>query len=137
MTGIADLLKEKGLKVTPQRIAIYNYLTNTVAHPTADAIYKALEEAYPALSLATVYKTLDTFNVKGLVQELNVGEDSFRYDADGSPHPHFLCKTCGVVHDLPRLEGFSDIKASLAKETGHTIESEQIYLYGKCKNCSQ
>ena len=137
MTGIANLLKDNGLKVTPQRIAIYNYLTNTTAHPTADAIYKALEENYPALSLATVYKTLDTFKVKGLIQELNVGEDSFRYDADDSPHPHFLCKICGTVYDLPILEGFAKFKESLAKETGHNIDSEQLYLYGTCKDCSK
>ena len=136
MTGIAELLKGNGLKVTPQRIAIYNYLINTKSHPSADIIYKALEEDYPALSLATVYKTLDTFRIKGLIQELNIGEDSFRYDADNSPHPHFLCRKCGKVYDLPMLEGFSKFKEALAKETGHIIDSEQLYLYGSCKTCS-
>ena len=136
MNGIADILKTNGLKVTPQRIAIYNYLANTTAHPTVDVIYKALEPNCPALSLATVYKTLDTFKIKGLVQEFNVGEDSFRYDANSSPHPHFLCKKCGVVYDLPMLESFDELKKSLTEKTGHTIDSEQLYLYGTCKHCS-
>jgi len=135
MVAIADLLKESGLKVTPQRIAVYNYLIHTTSHPTADVIYKALERDYPALSLATVYKTLDTFSEKGLVQELNVGEDSFRYDANSSPHPHFLCKKCSAVYDLPTIDSFSNLKDLFMAETGHNIESEQIYLYGTCKSC--
>ncbi|MDL2248858.1 transcriptional repressor, partial [Tyzzerella sp. OttesenSCG-928-J15] len=74
---------------------------------------------------------------KGLVQELNVGEDSFRYDADCSAHPHFLCKKCGAVYDLPVLEDLNNLKNSFSAETGHTIDSEQVYFYGVCKACKE
>ena len=61
MKETAQLLREKGLKVTPQRIAVYNMLLGTTAHPNAEMIYKTLEPTNPTMSLATVYKTLDFF----------------------------------------------------------------------------
>ena len=82
MRQTAEILKEKGLKVTPQRIAIYNMLKNTKEHPSAEGIYKALEQDNPTMSLATVYKTLDSFESVQLVQQLNVGEGYARYDAE-------------------------------------------------------
>ena len=78
MKEIAQILREKGLKVTPQRIAVYNMLCNTKEHPDAETIYKTLEPTNPTMSLATVYKTLDFFKQLGLVQELNVGEGRSR-----------------------------------------------------------
>ena len=70
MKETAQMLREKGLKVTPQRIAVYNMLCHTVEHPNAEMIYKTLEPDHPTMSLATVYKTLDAFKHLGLVQEL-------------------------------------------------------------------
>ena len=100
MKETAQLLREKGLKVTPQRIAVYNMLLGTTAHPNAEMIYKTLEPTNPTMSLATVYKTLDFFKQLGLVQELNVGESSSRYDAVVRCHPHTVCRICGRVDDL-------------------------------------
>ncbi len=88
MKETTQILREKGLKVTPQRIAVYNMLRSTTQHPNAETIYKTLEPANPTMSLATVYKTLDYFKQLGLVQELNVGEPSSRYDAVMKCHPH-------------------------------------------------
>ena len=65
MKEIAQILREKGLKVTPQRIAVYNMLCNTKEHPDAETIYKTLEPTNPTMSLATVYKTLDFFKQLG------------------------------------------------------------------------
>ena len=95
MKETAQLLREKVLKVTPQRIAVYNMLLGTTAHPNAEMIYKTLEPTNPTMSLATVYKTLDFFKQLGLVQELNVGESSSRYDAVVRCHPHTVCRICG------------------------------------------
>ena len=97
MKETAQLLREKGLKVTPQRIAVYNMLLGTTAHPNAEMIYKTLEPTNPTMSLATVYKTLDFFKQLGLVQELNVGESSSRYDAVVRCHPHTVCRKKNTV----------------------------------------
>jgi Fur family peroxide stress response transcriptional regulator len=84
MENLALLFKEKNLKLTPQRYAIYKYLVSTKSHPSAEMIYEKLIPDYPTMSLATVYKTVKTLIEIELVQELNVGEDNFRFDANVS-----------------------------------------------------
>lgn len=135
ITSIAEVLKEKNLKVTPQRLAIYSMLKNTTKHPSVETIYKQLEKDHPAMSLATVYKTLDTFKKSGLVQELNVGEDSFRYDAHCECHPHFICEKCMEVFDLPVIDSMPVVIEELSQKTGFEIKKEQAYFYGICNHC--
>ncbi|MFV0313718.1 MAG: Fur family transcriptional regulator [Anaerotignum sp.] len=134
MRETAQILRDKGLKVTPQRIAVYNMLIGTCEHPNAESIYKALELTNPTMSLATVYKTLDFFKQLGLVQELNVGEGSSRYDAVVQCHPHTVCTECGQVCDL-YMDDLTEIHKKLAKELDFHVECEQLILYGVCSNC--
>ena len=134
MKDTTKILRAKGLKVTPQRIAIYTMLSHTEEHPNAEMIYHALEQTNPTLSLATVYKTLCLFKSSGLVQELNVGEPSARYDAITIRHPHVVCTCCGKVVDLPH-DSFEELRHQAAKLTDFSLESEQLIFYGKCPNC--
>ena len=134
MKEIAQILREKGLKVTPQRIAVYNMLMNTYEHPNAEMIYKTLEPTNPTMSLATVYKTLDFFKQLGLVQELNVGEPSSRYDAVVQSHPHTVCKVCGKVEDL-HMEQLTEVAKKLVPDLDFDVEMEQLILYGTCGAC--
>lgn len=134
MDYIASIFKEKKLKLTPQRLAVYNYLINTTSHPSADVIYTDIHIQYPTMSLATVYKALKTLVDIGLVQEINVGEGNFRYDGNSSPHPHIQCLSCGKVDD------FNDFSLgnlnSIAKDhTDYQIVSNKVYFYGYCPNC--
>ncbi|NLK38360.1 MAG: transcriptional repressor [Epulopiscium sp.] len=134
MNDIAQILRSKGLKVTPQRIAIYNMLMNSKEHPNAEMIYKALEPSNPTMSLATVYKTLDFFKSTGLIQELNVCAGCSRYDAVAYSHPHVVCTQCGNVYDLP-VEGLTNIRERITHLTEFQLESEQIIFYGICPKC--
>lgn len=134
MVYSTELLKSKGLKVTPQRLAIFNILSNTTCHPSAETIYKALQETHPTMSLATVYKTLDSFKKNGLVQELNVGEDSFRYDCTISSHPHIICVECRSVSDM-ESQTLQNIREKVSEETKFQLLSEQLYFYGVCPDC--
>lgn len=136
MKETAQILREKGLKVTPQRIAVYNMLRGTTEHPNAEMIYKTLEPTNPTMSLATVYKTLDFFKQLGLVQELNVGEGRSRYDAVVDWHPHTVCTCCGKVGDL-HLDALKNVSQKLAPELDFEVEMEQLILYGKCSECRQ
>ena len=136
MKETAQILREKGLKVTPQRIAVYNMLRSTTEHPNAEMIYKTLEPTNPTMSLATVYKTLDFFKQLGLVQELNVGEGRSRYDAVVDWHSHTVCTCCGKVGDL-HMEALKNVSQKLAPELDFEVEMEQLILYGKCSECRQ
>lgn len=134
MDYIASIFKEKKLKLTPQRLAVYNYLINTTSHPSADVIYTDIHIQYPTMSLATVYKALKTLVDVGLIQEINVGEGNFRYDGNASPHPHLQCLGCGKVDDFKDLT-LDNLNSLAEKHTDYQIVSNKVYFYGYCTNC--
>ena len=136
MDNITTIFREKKLKLTPQRLAVYKYLMNTYEHPSAETIYKAIQTDYPTMSLATVYKALKTLTEVGLIQELNVGEGNFRYDARVESHPHIQCLTCGKVDDLLNFP-VNEINKEAEKHTDFTVSTNQIYFYGICPECSK
>ncbi len=136
MQRIAEMLKAKNLKVTPQRLAIFNVLYHTTEHPSAETIYQALQPTHPTMSLATVYKTLDALKKANLIQELNVGEDSFRYDANISPHPHLICLKCKKVMDF-HTHALDSLIDKVQEETDFKILSQKVYFYGVCPDCQE
>lgn len=133
---VTDLLREKGFKVTPQRLAVYKVLSKTTVHPNAETIYNELQPQYPTMSLATVYKTLDILSELGLVQILNVGEESFRYDANTDSHPHVHCMTCGRVDDIFGVDD-AEFLDKIAAKTAYRLSGKQFYLYGICPECQK
>ena len=136
MDTIATIFKEKKLKLTPQRLAVYKYLISTKEHPSAETIYTALQPTYPTMSLATVYKALKTLVEVNLVNELNVGEGNFRYDGTITPHCHIQCIECGKVEDIENLNlNFLNNEAS--KVTNFEILSNKVYFYGICSTCKK
>lgn len=136
MDNITTIFKEKKLKLTPQRIAVYKYLQSTKEHPSAELIYKALQPTYPTMSLATVYKALKTLIEVELIIELNVGEGNFRYDSNMSPHPHIQCLTCGKVDDIEGIS-FPNVLEDVKQYTSYEVIATKIYFYGICENCKK
>lgn len=136
MDNLAGIFREKKLKLTPQRIAVYKYLQSTNEHPSAETIYKSLQPEYPTMSLATVYKALKTLVDVNLVQEINVGEGNFRYDGKVCPHSHIQCLNCSRVDDV---EGvcFSDLNEKIKDSVSYDIISNQVYFYGICRSCKE
>lgn len=134
MDNISTVFKEKKLKLTPQRIAVYKFLKSVTEHPSAETIYKALQEDYPTMSLATVYKTLKTMVEVNLIQELNVGEGNFRYDGNTCAHPHIQCINCQKVDDIHDIS-FSDLNEKVKTFTDYEVLSNQVYFYGLCNEC--
>lgn len=111
-------------------------MLHSTEHPNAETIYRTLEATNPTMSLATVYKTLDFFKHLRLVQELNVGEGSARYDAQVHCHPHTVCTVCGCVSDLYNEE-LTDLHKKLSKPLDFEVICEQLILYGKCAACKK
>lgn len=136
MDAITALLRNKGFKVTPQRLAIYKVLANTKTHPSAEMIFNELQPIYPTMSLATVYKTIEILKELGMIQRLNVGEDSFRYDAMVENHAHIRCMGCGRVDDLTEVDDASFVKA-VEGTTPYKLTSQQFYFYGYCPECQE
>lgn len=136
MDEVTKILKENGYKVTPQRLAVFNILKNTKEHPCVDSIYTKLQPMYPTMSLATVYKSLEVFKNIGLIQELNVGEGSFRYDYNTNQHPHIICIKCGRVDDIDD-EMLFDLSDIVESKTGYKLTKQQLYFYGYCPKCKE
>ena len=134
MDNIIKIFKEKKIKITPQRLAVYNNLANTTSHPSVETIYEDIYKTFPTMSLATVYKTIKTLVSSELVQELNVGEGNFRYDANTNYHPHIQCTKCGKVDDIFNID-VSPIIEDAKKATDFVITSNKLYFYGLCPNC--
>lgn len=136
MEVVARILRENGFKATPQRLAVYEALSHTASHPNAEMLYNILISSYPTMSLATVYKAMDVLTALGLVQVLNVGEDSYRYDAETSSHPHIRCVECNRVDDIFDMEDEA-LMAFVAKKSGYALTGRQLYFFGRCPACQQ
>ncbi len=130
------LLREHGYKVTPQRLAVYEALADETWHPNAEMLYNKLQPRFPAMSLATVYKTVEILNDIHVIQVLNTGEDSFRYDANTNEHYHLRCLGCGAVEDALMDEGIKEqLTQSVEKQSGYKVSGRQFYFFGLCPKC--
>ncbi|SFI57426.1 Fur family transcriptional regulator [Thermoflavimicrobium dichotomicum] len=136
LSAAIETLKHNGVRMTPQRHAILNFLFSTMSHPTADEIYKALESNFPNMSVATVYNNLRLFKEAGLVRELTYGDASSRFDANMTEHYHVICKQCGKITDFdyPPLLA---VEEEASNRTGYMVDSHRMELYGICPECQR
>lgn len=134
MQNTAMILREHGLKVTPQRLAIYTMLKNTNSHPNAETIFRTLEPENPTMSLATVYKTLDSFKTANLVTEINTGDGCSHYDATIEPHNHLICKKCNSITDV-YYGTTNDLEKKVKENLGCDIDNTQVLFFGICAHC--
>ncbi|MFC1616984.1 Fur family transcriptional regulator [Candidatus Margulisiibacteriota bacterium] len=129
---IIESLKEKQVKVTPQRVAVIEYLEKNPVHPTADDIFRAVSKKFPAISLATVYNTLEKLEEINEVYKLQfTKESSVNYEYNLEPHLHFYCSECSKIYDI--WEGLPCL--NINEIDGHQIVSKRCYFIGMCKNC--
>jgi len=125
--------KEAGLKVTPQRIAIYRELASRSDHPSAEELFESLKNKIEGISLTTVYRTLSSLEKAGLVVRVPTLKDKVHYDAKLEPHSHFVCVKCGAIYDID-----IPLKQPSAKlsEEGFEVLNCTLLCYGICRNCS-
>ena len=126
------IFKEKKIRLTPQRLAVYNFLKKKNKHLTAEEIFQGIRNKFLGLSLATVYSILELFKREGLVEEIRINFDKSCFELAKQPHHHFFCKKCKKIFDLD----FSPCEYIKKGEIeGNTIEEFQGYFYGVCKEC--
>ncbi|KKK36050.1 Fur family transcriptional regulator [Mesobacillus campisalis] len=130
-----DALKGTGVRITPQRHAILEYLIESMSHPTADDIYKALEGKFPNMSVATVYNNLRVFREVGLVKELTYGDSSSRFDFVTTQHYHVICQSCGKIVDF-HYPGLDEVEQLASHVTGFKVGNHRMEIYGVCPECS-
>ncbi|GGA89424.1 peroxide-responsive transcriptional repressor PerR [Ornithinibacillus halotolerans] len=131
-----DTLKESGVRITPQRHAVLDYLMNSPIHPTADDIYKALEGKFPNMSVATVYNNLRVLRENGLVRELTYGDASSRFECSFTEHYHIICEDCGKIVDF-HYPSLDEVESLAEKITGFDVSHHRMEVYGTCSDCKQ
>ena len=129
---IIKLLRKNKIKITPQRIAIIEFLERNGDHPSADQIYNELKEGFPSMSLATVYNTLEMLENIHEVIRLNIsGDPRVYYEYDTDFHHHFYCNECNKIYDVYICCPNEKNKSI----EGHKIEEIQAYFKGICREC--
>ena len=135
-------LKEKGLKVTNQRLVVLEALeTSSNQHLTAEQIFDLVKADNPEIGLATVYRTIQVLLELHLIDRVNFDDGSERYEivrtgTTGARHHHhhLICINCGKVFEFEEdmLEG---LETEIEKETGFRVIDHEVKLYGYCKEC--
>lgn len=129
-------LKEKGIRITPQRQAILNYMVNSQRHPTVEEIYQDLLPIYPGMSLATVYNNLRTFVNEGLVKELKISKSTSHYDFVAHDHHHVVCENCGRIADFTYPE-IKNVEQTAQEQTGFLVYHTNLEVHGLCSSCQK
>lgn len=133
LDSISNALNEKGLKVTPQRIAILEAVFKLCNHPTAEQVLDYIRKKNPNISLATVYKVLDAFVENGLVKTVKTDKDIKRYDACVEKHHHIYYSESDIIEDYMDAELNDLLEKYFERKqiTGFKIEEIKLQIVGK------
>src|SRR5215471_1078532 len=127
--------RELGLRVTPQRQAIFRLLHGVDTHPTVESLYEAARVEMPTISRKTVYQTVHDLEALGEVELLDVGTGSLRVDPNVEhAHQHLVCTRCGAVRDV--LVDIADVRIPNRYRRDFTVEAVEVVFRGVCEQCA-
>lgn len=128
-------LRERGMRVTPQRIVIHRELCGHSQHMTAEQVLGRVSDVLPGTSLPTVYSTLELLEALGLVRRVGTGNAAVVFDSRVEPHAHTVCRRCGAMADLEGTTAPEDA-LSRAGATGFVPDHAQLVVWGLCSACA-
>lgn len=140
IAAFAAHCRTRGLSVTHQRLAIFEALASSRAHPSAEQLHRMVRRRIPTLSLATVYKNLEALRAIGAVSDVNALHGQGRFEAAlpgtgaGKPHHHLVCVSCRRVSDLP-AESLPELAVAPADAQGFEVRSVRVQVEGLCPSC--
>lgn len=131
-----EKLKEKGLKVTPQRVAIYEAIVTLKNHPTAENVIEYIKANHPNISVGTVYKVLDSLVENKLLKRVKTDKDLMRYDSILSEHHHLYCSETQRIEDYDdeQLNKMISNYFKKKKIKNFTIHDVKLQITGKFNN---
>ena len=132
---ISNRLRDKGYRLTPQRMMIVTAIENSPDHISADEIYAQVAATYPHVNISTVYRTLELLKKLNLVYEIDLGEGRVRYHAEESGHHHHLvCQKCNKVIDIDE-SALSELRDVLLRDYDFCAELQHVGIFGLCCDC--
>ena len=135
MAELSDLLRERGMRVTSQRLLIERALRDHGGHLTAEQVHELVEPALPGVTQQTVYSTLALLTDLGVARRVSAPGPSTRFEARIDDHHHMVCERCGAVEDLHVRVPVSRAVGA-ATENGFTPSSASVTVLGLCSACS-
>ncbi len=126
--------KKAGLRVTKQRIEIFKAVFESKAHPDAETLYNLIKNKVPNVALDTVYRTLASLESLNMVFRVDSLLPKARFDADYTPHSHFLCTKCNEIYDI-FLTSATDVKNEVQKKGIGNVVDVNIQVRGICPKC--
>jgi Fur family peroxide stress response transcriptional regulator len=134
VAAFATRCRDRGLAVTPQRLAVIRALLATAAHPRAEDIFAEVRSAHPHISLATVHRTLETLCQIGEARKVTQLHDSARYDGNVQPHHHLVCIRCRRIADVeaPELDRLVEGRRMLG---GFKVLGCSVEIQAMCGDC--
>jgi len=128
-------LRERGGRLTPQRVAVLKFLATSEQHPSAEQIYQHVKADFPMTSLGTIYKTLALLVEMREILEIGLCGDSTRYDGRiARSHPHLICVKCKKIEDLD-LVPLQHLLKDVADRTGYQVLGYRFDFFGICPRC--
>ena len=136
LSNIKDILRKKGLKITPQRIAVLEEIMKDKGHRESEDVYMAIKTRKTHVSRATVYRTLDILVQHGFARKLNLGDGRARYERkiDSPHHDHMICNHCGKIIEFVNHE-IEKIQEEITKQHQFKLQQHIHQLFGICKEC--
>ena len=129
--------RQRGYRLTPQRLALLRLLSRSEAHPSASDLHEQIQDQFPTTSIATVYKTLNILNEMGEMLELGFSNDDNRYDGRRPyPHPHIVCLRCHKIIDLD-VDLVQGLEQEVEGRSGYRITGHRLDFYGICPDCQK
>ena len=132
--ALTEAFRARGLKVTPQRQAIFRALHENREHPSAESVYEQVAVEMPTISLRTVYQTLGDLAEMGEILQLDLGTGAARFDSNIDPHHHMVCGRCGMVRDV--FVDHPDVRPSSPGSDGFRVTGTEIVFRGLCASCA-
>jgi Fur family transcriptional regulator, peroxide stress response regulator len=133
---IADRLREWGVRVTPQRLAIAEAVLNSEDHPSVQQIFERVRDHFPSMTLATIYSTLDVLERSGLIQELPFPQFS-RYESNMDPHVNLVCIQCGnVIDSTVGQQTVVRLREQISGQSNFQVAWQRVDFHGWCRRCA-
>ncbi len=130
-------LQRAGLRLTPQRRAVCEYLAHTEQHPSPYQVYADVTQAHPEISRATIYNTLNTLQQLGAIVELSFGAEHTHYDTNPEPHINLICLRCHKIVDYAGELALDETSQRIFQETGFQSAAAKVDLVGFCTECRE
>ena len=135
VADLSELLRERGMRVTSQRLLIDRALRDNGGHLTAEQVHDLVEPALPGVTQQTVYSTLALLSDLGVARRVSASGPSTRFEARTDDHHHMVCERCGVIEDLHVKVPVSRAVGA-ARERGFAPASASVTVLGLCAACS-